>query len=188
MAAPTLDQAPLWYLTRSTGLTAFVLLTLATALGVAATQRGLAHPAWPRFATQRLHRNLSLLALVFLGVHVVTTVLDGFVTISGWSVIVPGASAYRTLWVALGTISFDLILLVTASSLLRLRMSHTAWQRLHLTSYAMWPLAWLHYLKTGTDAAGLGLTVGIVCAGVIGAAAGFRILTDNSPTPVASVR
>ena len=50
MAAPTLDQAPLWYLSRSTGLTSFVLLTAATALGVAATQRALAHASWPRFA------------------------------------------------------------------------------------------------------------------------------------------
>jgi sulfoxide reductase heme-binding subunit YedZ len=129
-----------------------------------------------------------LLALVFLSVHVCTTILDGYVTISWWSVVVPGASNYRTLWVALGTIALDLIVLVTATSLLRLRMSHATWQRIHVSSYALWPLVWLHYLKTGTDAGGVGLLLGIGCAGVIGVAAGFRVLTDNTPTPVASVR
>lgn len=188
MAAPTLHQAPLWYLARSSGLTSFVLLTVATVFGVAATQRTLAHPSWPRFATQRLHRNVSLLALAFLAVHVCTTILDGYVDISWWAVVIPGASAYRTLWVSLGTVAADLVLLVIATSLLRLRMSHRGWQRVHLTSYALWPLTWLHFLKTGTDAGGLGLALGIGCAGVIGAAAAFRLMTDRSPAPVASVR
>lgn len=188
MAAPTLDQAPLWYLARSTGLTSFVLLTAATVLGIAATQRALAHPSWPRFATQRVHRNISLLALAFLGVHISTTILDGYVDISWWSVVVPGASAYRTLWVALGTLALDLLLLVMATSLLRLRLSHRAWQGVHLTSYALWPLTWLHFLKTGTDAGGLGLVLGIGCAGVVGAAVAIRLMTDHTPVPVASVR
>lgn len=185
MAAPTLEQAPLWYLSRSTGLTSFVLLTVATAFGVAATQRAFAHPFWPRFATQRLHRNVSLLALLFLGVHIVATVTDGYVTISWWSVVVPFASDYRTLWVALGTVGFDLLVLVIVTSLLRLRLSHRTWQRVHLTAYAMWPLTWLHFLKTGTDADGLGLALGIGCAGVIGAAVAIRVRTDRSPVPVA---
>ena len=188
MAVPTLDQAPLWYLSRSTGLTSFVLLTAATALGVAATQRALAHPSWPRFATQRLHRNVSLLALVFLAVHLTATILDGYVDISWWSVVVPGASSYRTLWVALGTLALDLVVLITATSLLRLRLSHRTWQRVHLMSYVLWPLTWLHFLKTGTDADGLGLFLGIGCAGIIGIAAAFRVMTDRSPVPVASLR
>ena len=188
MAAPTLDQAPLWYLARSTGLTSFVLMTVTTAIGVAATQRRLAHPSWPRFATQRVHRNVSLLALLFLAVHVSATILDGYVDISWWSVVVPGASAYRTLWVALGTMASDLVLLVIATSLLRLRLTYRTWQRVHLTSYALWPLTWLHFLKTGTDAGGLGLVLGIGCAGVVGAAVAFRLMTDHTPSPVGSVR
>lgn len=184
MAAPALDQAPLWYLSRSTGLTSFVLLTLATAFGVAATQRAFAHPSWPRFATQKLHRNISLLALVFLAVHVVATGLDSYVDISWWAVLIPGASAYRTFWVALGTLAFDLLLLVIVTSLLRLRLTHRAWQCVHLSSYALWPLTLLHFLKTGTDAGGLGLALGIGGAGIVGAAAAFRLTTNRVPVPV----
>jgi sulfoxide reductase heme-binding subunit YedZ len=190
-AAPTLSEAPYWYLTRSTGITAFVLLTVAMAFGVAATQRALASPAWPRFATQGLHRNVSLLGLAFLAVHIPTTILDGFVPISWWSVVLPGASSYRTLWVACGTIAFDITVIVIASSLVRLRMGPDAWRWLHLTVYAAWPLMWLHFLKTGTDAAHgrFGLWIAIACAGVVGAATGVRLIgREQQPQPVRSLR
>ena len=188
-SAPTLGQAPLWYLSRSTGMVSFALVTVSFCLGIASTQRALASPSWPRFATQALHRNVSLLALGFLGVHVVTTVVDGYVDISWWSAVVPGVAHYRGTWVALGTVAFDLLLAITASSLLRLRMSATAWRWLHLTSYLAWPLAWLHFLKTGTDAAHgrFGLWIAIASAVAVGAAVGVRSTLADDPAPVRSV-
>ncbi len=189
-SSPTLAQAPYWYLTRSTGITAFVLLTVSMAFGIAATHRALASPAWPRFATQNLHRNVSVLSLAFLAVHIVTTIVDGFVTISWWAVVIPFVSDYRTLWVALGTIAFDLTLMVIVSSLLRLRMSATLWRRIHYTSYAAWPLSFLHFLNTGTDAAHgrFGIWIDIACAGVIAAALGVRVVAgDNAPRPLRSL-
>jgi DMSO/TMAO reductase YedYZ heme-binding membrane subunit len=182
---PTLGEAPYWYLTRSTGVVAFVLLTVTLALGVAATQRALATPAWPRFATQGLHRNVSLLGLAFLGAHVTTTVLDSFVDLSGWSAFAPGASHYRTTWVALGTTAFDLTLLVVVSSLVRTRLPVGVWRGVHLSAYLAWPLAWLHFLRTGTDAVQgrFGFWVAIGCAAVVGLAAGVRIaLPDKGST------
>lgn len=189
MAAPTLDQAPLWYLSRSTGVVSFVLITVTLCLGIASTQRALASPSWPRFATQALHRNVSLLGLAFLAVHVVATVADGYVDISWWSVVVPGASDYRTLWVACGTLAFDLVVAVIATSLVRLRMNAAAWRWTHYTVYAAWPLAWLHFLKTGTDAGHghFGLWVAIVAAAVVGAAVGARTTLRDDPAPVRSV-
>lgn len=191
MAAPALGDAPFWYLTRSTGITSFVLLTIAMAFGVAATQRALASPAWPRFATQALHRNVSLLGLAFLLVHIPTTIVDGYVSISWWSVVLPGLSDYRTLWVALGTLAFDAVVLAVVSSLLRLRLSAALWRGLHLTTYAAWPLMLLHFLKTGTDAAHgrFGLWIAYVSLGIVVAAAGVRVLVrEQAPEPVRSLR
>lgn len=189
MAAPTLGQAPLWYLSRSTGIVSFVLITLTLCLGIASTQRALASPSWPRFATQRLHRNVSLLGLAFLGVHVVATIAAGYVDISWWSVLVPGASDYRTLWVACGTLALDLVVAVVATSLMRLRMSATAWRLVHYSVYAAWPFAWLHFLKTGTDSAHgrFGLWIAIAAAAIVGAAAGARTTLRDEPAPVRSV-
>lgn len=190
-SSPTLGQAPYWYLTRSTGLTAFVLLTIALAFGVAATQRALATPAWPRFATQTLHRNVSLLGVVFLVVHVITTIVDGYVTISWWSVIVPGASAYRPVWVALGTVASDLLLLVIVTSLVRLHMDARVWRRVHYAVYVLWPLSLLHFLNTGTDAAHgrFGVWIAGLCAAVVVVSVLVRVATKGSPPrPVSSVR
>jgi DMSO/TMAO reductase YedYZ heme-binding membrane subunit len=189
MAPPTLGQAPLWYLSRSTGIVSFVLITLTLCLGIASTQRALASPRWPRFATQGLHRNVSLLALGLLGVHVVVTIADGYVDISWWALIVPGVSHYRSLWVALGTTAFDIVLVVVITSLFRLRMNADYWRWLHYTVYAAWPLAWLHFLKTGTDAAHghFGLWVAIAGAALVGAAVGARTTVRDDPSPVRSV-
>ena len=189
MSAPTLGQAPLWYLSRSTGIVSFVLVTVSLGLGIASTQRALASPRWPRFATQGLHRNVSLLALGFLGVHIGTTIADGYVDISWWAAVVPGVSHYRGTWVALGTLAFDTILAVIVTSLFRLRMNATYWRWLHYTVYAAWPLAWLHFLETGTDAAHgrFGVWVAIGSAVVVGGAVGARTGLRDDPAPVRSV-
>src|SRR3954454_14716723 len=166
-------NAPLWFTTRSTGLVAFLLLTATMALGVAATQRSVASPHWPRFATQRLHRNLSLLAVGCAVVHALTTVLDHYVSVGWLALAVPFVSSYHRLWVALGTLSFDVIAVVVATSLLRRRLSHRVWRAVHWASYALWPLALLHFLGTGTDAAHgrWGLWLALLSLVVVAAAA-----------------
>ena len=190
LAAGALAKAPLWYVTRSTAVIAFVLMTITFALGLAATQRALASPAWPRFATQQLHRNVSLLAFLFMVAHIITTLADSFVNVGWWSWIVPFVSGYRPQWVGLGTLAFDALVIVIVTSLLRDRMPLRLWRAVHWTSYAIWPLAFIHFIKTGTDAAhgrwGLYLAVG--CLLVVGVAATARWLTPNQPRgPVRSM-
>ena len=188
MSAPSLADAPLWYLTRSTGITAFALATVALGLGIASTQPALASPHWPRLATQRLHRNLSLLALAFLVLHVTSTVVDSYVDLSAWAAVVPGASHYHRLSVALGTFACDLLLLVVATSLQRHRMLARLWKAVHLSAYALWPLMWLHFLTVGTDAAHgrFGLWVAIAGAAVVFGAVTVRLRSAGPATAVAA--
>lgn len=174
---------PLWYLTRTTGVLTFVLLTAALALGVLSTQR-VATPRWPRFASQALHRNISGVAVIFLVVHVGTTLLDTFVQVSWWAVVVPFASAYRTLSVTYGTLALDLLLLVGGTSLIRGVTGHRWWRLVHWTAYAAWPLALAHYLGTGTDARqpwSLALTV--FCAGTVFVAVLVRLGSERREGP-----
>jgi predicted ferric reductase len=190
-AASAFGSNPLWYTTRSTGIVAFVLLTLSFAFGLASTKRALASKYWPRFATQELHRNISLVALVFLLIHVVTTLADTYVNVGWWSWIVPGASGYRTFWVALGTLSFDLIVVLVVTSLLRDRMNARTWRTIHFSAYAAWPFAFFHFLKTGTDAAHgrWGIYLDVICLLALGIAASARWLTSDDPRgPLRSVR
>jgi sulfoxide reductase heme-binding subunit YedZ len=144
------SSTPLWYATRATGLVALVLLTASMALGLLSSVR-YQRPAWPRFVTLGLHRNLSLLALAFTVGHVLTTVLDSFVSIPLQDAFIPFIATYRPFWVGLGAIAFDLMLALTVTSLLRSRMGLRSWRLVHWTAYLCWPVAVLHGLGTGTD-------------------------------------
>ncbi len=155
----------LWYATRSTGLVAFVLLTAVVVLGVLTSMRA-ETAQWPRFAVQDLHRRMSLLAMVFVGLHVVTTVTDAFAPIGWVSVVVPFTSPYRRLALGLGTAALDLLLAVTISSLLRRLITHRTWRAIHWLAYASWPLALFHAAGSGTDRR-LGWVQGLALACVV---------------------
>jgi len=142
--------SPLWYATRATGVMALVLLTATVLLGVA-TAAGAELPGIPRVITGALHRNLSLLVMVFVAGHVLTTVLDRYTSIGLTAAFIPFGSPYRGFWLGLGAIAFDLLLAVTLTSLLRDRMSYRAWRAVHWLSWASWPVALWHGLGTGTD-------------------------------------
>ncbi|MGZ4267565.1 MAG: ferric reductase-like transmembrane domain-containing protein [Solirubrobacteraceae bacterium] len=139
-----------WYLTRGTGTVALILLTLTVALGVANVRR-LHSERVPRFVLDAVHRNVSLLAMAFLLIHILTSVLDSFAPIRLIDTIIPFAGLYRPLWLGLGTVAFDLLLAVTVTSLVRRRVGYGAWRVLHWTAYASWPVALLHGLGTGSD-------------------------------------
>lgn len=140
----------LWYLNRSTGLVVLALLTATAVLGVLATGRG--GRVLPRFVGQALHRNLALWSVVLLVVHVATAVVDSYVDIRWWQAVVPWVGAtYLPLWLGLGTLALDLLLVVTVTSLLRARMRHRTWRLTHLLAYAAWAVAVGHGLGIGTD-------------------------------------
>lgn len=173
-----------WYLTRSSGAVALLLLTLAVALGVLDVKR-LSSPRWPRFVVDSLHQTASLLALAFLGLHIVTSVLDSFASISLIDAIVPFAGSYRPLWLGLGAVASDLMVAVLVTSLLRRRIGYGAWRATHWLAYGSWPVALLHGFGTGSDAKStwlLALSIG--CLVVVIAAVLVRV-ADGWPSNLA---
>ena len=150
IVAATAGPTAYWYLTRGTGIVALVLLTLSVALGVANVRR-LRTERLPRFVLDSVHRSSSLLAVAFTGLHIVTSLLDGFAPIRLIDVIVPFTGTYRPLWVGFGAVAFDLLIAVTITSLLRQRLGYRAWRLTHWAAYVSWPVALLHGLGTGSD-------------------------------------
>jgi len=164
-----------WFATRSTGLAALVLLTASMVLGILTSSR-YARPSLPRFVTMGLHRNVSLLVLVFLGLHIVTTVVDSFAPISWTDALLPFAGTYRPFWLGLGALSFDLLIALTVTSLLRARLGYRTWRWVHWTSYGCWPIAVMHGLGTGTDnKLPLFLVVTAGCVGSVVVALWYRL-------------
>lgn len=148
----------LWFTTRGAGIVSLILFSTVACLGllaVARTQSAL----WPRFLTVELHRNLALLSVVFLGIHIVTAVLDPFTHLGIGAALVPLASSYRPLPVAFGVVSVYLVLAVIVTSLLRERIGHRIWRAVHWASYAAWPLAIEHTLTAGSDSYSVWLLV-----------------------------
>ena len=157
-----------WYLTRSSGAVALVLGVLDVGRWSTAS--------WPRFVIDSLHRNASLLALAFLGLHILAAVLDSFTPISLVNAVIPFTGSYRPFWLGLGALSFDLMLAVIVTSLLRRRMGHATWRAIHWLAYASWPIALLHGLGTGSDVKGTWmLAIGIGCLVAVVAAVLARI-------------
>ncbi len=170
----------LWYLTRATGLVALVALTATLVMGVVASV-GWTTERWPRFVSQAVHRNLSLFCVGLVAVHVVTTVSDGYVPIGLTDAFVPFISPYRPVWVGLGALGFDLLLVVLVTSALRHRVGFTSWRYIHWTAYACWPIAMFHSLGSGSDARlPLALAVDSLCAAALLAAVAWRLGTGRS--------
>jgi predicted ferric reductase len=145
-----MSSTSLWYATRATGIVALVLLTATMVLGLATTSRARARN-WPGYAQQEIHRRVSMVAVVFVGIHVLTSVLDTYVSISWASLVVPFTSSYDRLWVGVGTLSLDLMMAVFVSSLLRSRMRPGTWRGLHWLAVLCWPVALAHTFGMGTD-------------------------------------
>ena len=155
----------LWYASRATGVVTMLLLTAVVLLGILVNRQGRL-PGLPGFAVTGLHRNVSLLAVVFLAIHVLTAIADPYVTIGLAAAVLPFASAYKPLWLGLGAISLDLIAALILTSLARARMSRRAWRGIHWLAYAAWPLAVVHSLGSSSDARS-GLVLGVLAGCVL---------------------
>ncbi|HEX4672492.1 MAG TPA: ferric reductase-like transmembrane domain-containing protein [Solirubrobacteraceae bacterium] len=140
-----------WFLARGTGAVALLLLTGSVVLGVLGSVRFDAGPRWPRFTIDVLHRDVSLLVIVFLVLHVLTSVLDGFAPVSLLDAVIPFRGSYRPFWLGLGALSFDLLIALVLTSVLRRRLGYRSWRAIHWLAYASWPIAVFHGLGTGSD-------------------------------------
>ena len=157
-----------WYLARSTGAVSLVLLTASVVLGVLGAVRFSVAPRWPRFAIDSLHRDISLLVILLLAVHIITSVLDTLAPIRLIDSVIPFAASYRPLWMGLGALSFDLLLALVVTSLLRRRLGYPAWRAIHWLAYVSWPVAVLHGLGTGSDTKqGWMLVLTVLCVAAV---------------------
>jgi sulfoxide reductase heme-binding subunit YedZ len=140
-----------WYATRGLGVSTLIVLTATVVIGIVTAVRWSGQTT-PAFVAADMHRNLSLLAMLLLAAHIVTTVLDPFAHISVRDVIIPVGAAYRPVWLGLGVAATDILIAIVATSLLRERIGPRLWRWLHWAAYSSWPLAVIHGLGTGSDA------------------------------------
>ena len=164
----------LWYLGRGTGIVALVLFTLTLVLGIV-TRSGRAGRSLPRFGIAELHKTASLTATGLVVVHMGTLLFDHYAQLRVTDLVLPFLAQLKPLWQGLGTLAFDLLVLLVGSSLLRHRIGQRTFRALHWTAYALWPVAFLHALGMGTDAATAWFRgLALACAAAVTVAIGWR--------------
>ncbi len=141
----------LWFAARGAGIVSLLMLTASAAFGLITVTRFQA-AGWPRFFNYEMHRRISLLSTAFLAVHVLAAIMDPYLKLGLAAALVPFASSWKPVPVALGVISLYLVVALIATSLLRQRLGQRAWRLVHWTAYLMWPLAFAHTLTAGSDA------------------------------------
>jgi DMSO/TMAO reductase YedYZ heme-binding membrane subunit len=173
----------LWYASRATGLVSLVLLTATTVLGIMNGARRTVR-SLPRFATVTLHRNATLLALVFLAVHVASAIVDPYAGIRWADAVVPFVSPYQPMWLGLGAVALDLVIALTVTSLLRPLVGVRLWRGLHWFAYGCWALAVVHGVGIGgaDSRRGWVLALELACVVAVAVATVVRVASTHPDT------
>src|SRR2546421_9921533 len=125
----TLWQAVTWDVARAGGFTAYILLMLSVAIGLALTMHLQSPSFWPRILNSELHNFVTLLALVFTSIHVLAVIVDPFTRFGLKEVFIPFVSHYRPVWMALGIVALYLGLAIGLSTWLRPIIGYNWWRR-----------------------------------------------------------
>jgi sulfoxide reductase heme-binding subunit YedZ len=158
----------IWYAARASGVAAYVVLSLVVSLGL--TLGGKAqNRRWPRFSVEDVHRFGGLLVGSLIGIHVLTIAADSFLPFSLTQLIVPFTSRYRPLWTGLGVAAAEILLALAITNHYRKRLPYRLWRKAHYLNFAVWTLASVHGLMSGTDrgAVWLAILYGIAVASVV---------------------
>ncbi len=139
-----------WYAARAGGVLAYLLVSASVLAGVLLA--GKKRVPWlPRFAVEDVHRFLGILAGVFIALHVGAVALDTVVPFSLVQLVVPFTAGYRPLATGLGIVALELLLAISVTNRLRSRLPYRVWRRAHYATLAVWLLASIHGILSGTD-------------------------------------
>jgi DMSO/TMAO reductase YedYZ heme-binding membrane subunit len=138
-----------WYVARSSGIVAWVLVTASVVWGLSLTMRltKRPRPAW----VLDLHRFLGGLAVIFTAVHLVGLIADSYVFFGAYQILIPFAATWKPAPVAIGIVAMYLLVAVEGTSLFMKHLPREIWHRIHMASYGVFVLVTAHALLAGTD-------------------------------------
>src|SRR5207344_1027630 len=144
-------QLRIWLAARAAGIVTFLLLTFQVCLGLI-----LSHPTnkstWK--LSKRIfpwHEHVWVFVMAFLLVHIVSLILDPYAKVGIVGAFIPGLSEYRNSAVALGTMALYAFLLTAVTARYTKLLPAGTWLTIHRAALAVFVLAWLHGVLSGTD-------------------------------------
>jgi methionine sulfoxide reductase heme-binding subunit len=158
----------LWYAARASGVAAYLILSVVVCLGLSMGGKAQSK-RWPRFSVEDIHRFGGLLVGSLITIHVATIAVDSFLPFSIVNLIVPFTATYRPLWTGLGIAAAEILLALAITNHYRKRLPYRFWRTAHYLNFAVWTLASLHGLMSGTDRGvwWLALIYGVCVASVL---------------------
>lgn len=173
------NAMPLWLVARAAGITAYLLLTLVTAMGLVLSHNTRAHHR-PHPSRIRLHLALVVFTLSFTAMHIAVLVLDPYAKVGLLGALLPLGAGYRPVPVTLGLLSLWSGLIAGASAGMAGRGTGRVWLYLHRLAGSGWLLAWAHAVLTGVDTPALVGMYAITGLGIIGLALWRYLSTDRT--------
>jgi hypothetical protein len=168
----------MWYLTRSTGIVATLLAAAALLWGFLFSARATGRRLRPNWWLD-LHNWLGGLALGFVVVHVVASVLDTDAGIGLVEVFVPGTASFQPWAIGWGVLATYLFAAAVFTTWPRRIRNRSLWRMIHLGSVLGVALALLHAYQSGTEATRAWFKAGIVAASAIATyALGLRLFSS----------
>jgi len=170
-----------WYVSRSTGIVAWLLLTASVLWGIVlATDL---FPRWRRPAwLADMHRWLAGMTFFFIAGHLAALVFDGFTDFGARELLVPFASEWRPTAIAVGVIALWLLIAVEVTALFARRLSNRWWRDVHIASYFVFWSVCVHGALAGTDASKtMYIVTATVALAAVAFAASYRVLTRDLP-------
>lgn len=140
-----------WYLTRASGIVAWLMLTLSVIWGILLSTKAFPDQRRPVWLLS-VHRWLGGLTMSFLAIHLVALVADSYVSFGIADIAIPYASDWKPGAVALGVLGAWLLVAVELTSLAMRRLPRKFWRVVHLSSYLAFWLTSMHAAFAGTDA------------------------------------
>jgi sulfoxide reductase heme-binding subunit YedZ len=170
-----------WYAIRASGFVALVALSVAVLVGVTLSG-GARLPHWPRFAVEDVHAFAGMLTGTFVVLHGGLLLVDDYFSFSLGDVLVPGGAPYRPLAVAFGVVAAEILAALALTNRYRRRLPYTFWRRAHYANFAVWWLALLHGIASGTDSDTVwGLSLYVAAAGAVVSAVVWRACRAPAP-------
>jgi predicted ferric reductase len=162
---PLTSAKAYWFVSRSSGVLAYLLLTLSVMWGL--VQSGaILRPTIPPALALGLHNFLSWAGLAMGTLHALVLLGDNKPPMNLADILIPFVGPYRPVWVGLGVVGIYLMLLLSISFYVRSRIGQRTFRLFHYASYAAFLLVSWHAIGAGTDTSALRLVYTASIGGV----------------------
>ena len=133
----------MWFVSRSSGIIAWGLVTLSVCWGLFVSTKAVAKASSPAWLLD-FHRYVGGLSVLFTAVHLGGLVGDNYVYFGWAELFVPMASDWQPGAVAFGIVAFYLLITIELTSLAMKRMPRRLWRWVHRSSFILYFVATYH--------------------------------------------